>query len=167
MNCLKAQRWISLEMDGELSPRRAAALRAHLETCAACRQVREGWAQVGAELRARKAPAASTPEAAWADVRRAIRNQAPAAEPAAEWVFGAPLRWAAVAAVLLVLAGGAAIFLKKAPVRQAAREAATQVEMVETGLPDAAPMVYEDAESGLTVIWVVEANRKEGGHVGS
>ncbi|MFH0981190.1 MAG: anti-sigma factor [Planctomycetota bacterium] len=167
MNCGKAQRWISLEMDGELSPRRLSALRAHLEGCPSCRQVREDWVQVGAELRDRKPPAGQAPEAAWADVRRAIRNQAPAAEPAAEWVFGAPLRWAAVAAALLVMAGGAVLFMKKAPMREAAREPATQVEMVETGLPDAAPMVYEDAESGLTVIWVVEANRKEGGHVGS
>lgn len=165
MNCGKAQRWISLEMDGELSPRRLAALRAHLEGCPACRQVREDWVQVGAELRGRKAPAGPTAEAAWADVRRAIRNQVPAAP---EWVFGVPLRWVTVAAVLLIAAGGAFFFARTANVREAAaQEPATQVEMVETGLPDAAPMVYEDAESGLTVIWVVEANGKEGGHVGS
>jgi hypothetical protein len=34
-------------------------------------------------------------------------------------------------------------------------------------LPGATPMVYEDAESGTTVIWIVEANGKERGRAGT
>ena len=39
--------------------------------------------------------------------------------------------------------------------------------MVETSLPGAMMMVYEDKKSGMTMIWVVEANGEERGHAGS
>jgi len=42
---------------------------------------------------------------------------------------------------------------------------ASAVEWVETGLPKASTMVYEDQESGMVVIWVVEQNGGE--NVGS
>ena len=38
--CERAQQWISLELDGELSELELAALGRHLETCASCRAVR-------------------------------------------------------------------------------------------------------------------------------
>ena len=56
MNCEKAQKWISLDMDGELSPRRAARLHAHLDTCSICRRARNEWASVGVQMRERHVP---------------------------------------------------------------------------------------------------------------
>ena len=167
MNCEKAVKWISLEMDGELSPGRAARLRTHLDACPACFKVREAWASVGARLRERQVPQPKSPEAAWADVRRAIRNDQKEATEAEEiWIVGAPLRWAAAALLLMIVGAGLALTLQKG-VGGMARAGGTEVEFVETGLPDATPMVYEDAESGCTVIWVVEANGKKGKHAGS
>lgn len=168
MNCRKARAWISRELDGELAPRRQAVLRAHLDSCPGCRAVRDEWARIGAELRDRTVPQAQAPEAAWADVRRAIRLQGERKQPVEwGWIFGVPVRAAAV--IVLVVALGAGVFLaiQKPSVSAVARPARTEVETVETGLPGATPMVYEDAGTGLTVIWVVEQNGRGGGHAGS
>jgi predicted anti-sigma-YlaC factor YlaD len=167
MNCEKARKWISLEMDGELAPRRVARLQAHLEACAGCRKTRDEWASVGVRMRERQIPVLKSPEAAWADVRRAIRSdQDERYEEEESWVVGAPLRWAAAALLVMIIGSGLFLSLQKGAVGMA-RAGGTEVEFVETGLPDATPMVYEDSESGWTVIWVVEANGKKGKHAGS
>jgi predicted anti-sigma-YlaC factor YlaD len=164
MNCEKAQKWISLDRDGELSPRRMDRLHAHLDTCSMCRKVRNEWESVGVQMRKRHVPVMQSPEAMWVDVRRAIRqDQEEREETERAWVLGAPWRWAAMTLLVMILSCGLFIHFQK----RTMRGGATQVEFVETGLPDATPMVYEDAESGWTVIWIVEANGKEGGHAGS
>ena len=163
MNCRKAQQWISRDLDGELGARRKARLDMHLGSCEACRGVREQWSLAGARLRETRPAPAQSAEAAWADVRRAIRN-AGAREPIR--AFLPVVRWATVAALLVLLVGvGATWRLSRPPA--AVAEAGTKVEWAQTDLPGASPMVYEDAGSGLTVIWVVEADNKEGGHAGS
>ena len=43
MRCIDFQELISAELDGELDPREAAALEAHLTNCTACSQVREEY----------------------------------------------------------------------------------------------------------------------------
>ncbi len=170
MNCRKAQQWISLELDGELAPHDAAALAMHLAACPACRQVREQWRAVGEQLRTRPVPQVQTPESAWADVRRSIRLGGDTGRLAESLhVFGLGLRWAGV--ILAVFGLGASLFIalhgNPKSSAQLAKAGSTEVEWVETGLPDATPMVYEDAESGMTVIWVVENGLKEKGHAGS
>ena len=166
MNCEKARKWINLERDGELAPHRAARLHEHLDTCSICRKTRDVWASVGVHLRERHVPAMQTPEAAWTNVQRSIRKDREEREETEEVrVLGAPLRW--VTAMLLIMILGSSLFLtfQKSPAGMA-RGDATGVEFIETGLPDATPMVYQDAESGWTVIWIVEANSKDGGHAG-
>jgi len=167
MNCRKAQKWLSLELDGELSPSRKRALEAHLMSCAACRQVREEWGGLRDTFRAREVPAGLTAEAAWADVRRAIRTAGETAPERAWWTPG--MRWIAAAAAVLILAGVGVMTFKKEAVPEVAivPPDGGRVEWVETGLPGASPMVYEDIESGLVIIWVVEANHKEPPHAGT
>jgi hypothetical protein len=106
-------------------------------------------------------------EAAWQDVQRAIRLQEKAPIPAG---YGGSWRWASLTIALIVAAfigwrwpaapappGGM-------PIAAADR---TIVEWVETDLPDAMSMVYEDEETGLTVIWLlVQENGEESGHAG-
>jgi anti-sigma factor RsiW len=170
MNCKKARQWISRDLDGELDARRKAGLAVHLEGCPACRGIRESWGRVGIRLREAPAVPAQTPEAAWADVRRSIRKASDRASAPGLWVPVPAMRWAVVAAVVLVMGLFALRVLPwRGPARSAERLPAegTKVEMVETDLPGAAPMVYEDAGTGLTVIWVVEGDNKEGGHAGS
>ncbi len=170
MNCKKAKQWISQDLDGELHARRKVRLDAHLATCAACRGVREQWARVGLRLKAAPVAAAQTPEAAWADVRRAIRNAGATPDREVPWVLVPSMRWA-VAAAMAVAIGLFIVRTIQGPgpagVAAVQPEQGTTVELVETDLPGAAPMVYEDAGSGLTVIWVVESNGKEGDHAGS
>jgi len=165
MNCRTAQKWISAAMDGELSPRRRARLDRHLETCAGCRAAREAWGGYGVRLKA-GVPPAPPAEQAWLDIRRAIRTSRPEPEPAG--VPWARLRWAVAAAVVLLAAVSVPLFRRAGPAEQAGGAAPrTEVEMVETSLPGAMMMVYEDEESGMTMIWVVEANGEERGHAGS
>lgn len=165
MNCRDALKWISMDMDGELPERRRARLAEHLAGCATCRAARESWAVAGERFRAREIPGMPTAEAAWADVRRALRQQG-AREAPAPW--GTRLAWAAATAAVIGVVSFMAVWRGREPVApEVAAKPATEVEWVETGLPGATPMVYEDAESGWVVIWIVEANGKEKGHAGS
>jgi anti-sigma factor RsiW len=169
MNCRKVQEWISADLDGELDAGRKAKLTAHLTACVSCRELRVQWLAVGRQLRAEVVPQVQTPEAAWADVRRAIRNAAPEAAEETSWQPIFRLRWASIAAAVVVAAGLLSIVVLRRPSAPevAAAPQGSRVEWVETGLPGASPMVYEDEESGMVIIWVVEANNKEGGHAGS
>lgn len=167
MKCEKAKKWISLEMDGELLPRRANRLHAHFDTCLICQRTRNEWTSIGVRLRERHAPMMWTPDAAWAEVRRAIYNDQEKRKELGEApVLGAPLRWAVAALLIMIFGFGSFLTFQKSPIG-ISQTRATQVEFVETGLPDATPMVYEDTESGWTVIWVVEANGRKEGHAGT
>lgn len=172
MNCRRARRWISAMMDGELPAARRFALEQHLGACEGCRLAREEWSALGARFREQAVAPGLSGEAVWGDVRRAIRlaETGPAQEVAGAGLFGVRLRWAA-AALTVVFVGLAGLVVGRrllAPrAAELARGAAAHVESVETGLPGAMPMVYEDAESGVTIIWVVETNPQEDGHAGT
>lgn len=170
MNCDKAQRWMSLEFDDALSERRVERLNAHLAVCAKCREVREQWLRLRTACRSQTRAETPNAEEVWRDVQQALRN-----EPVAHH-DGALLLWEwlnlrrpalAFAAAMLLLAIGLGTWMLR--VKQASQRASprTLVEFVETGLPGAAPMVYQDIESGWTVIWVVEADDKEKKNAGT
>ena len=50
MRCTRAQRWLSRELDGELSPAQAAALRQHVAQCWSCQEVARSLRGVGDAL---------------------------------------------------------------------------------------------------------------------
>lgn len=170
MNCRKARKWISLDMDGELSVSRKEQLYNHIRRCGSCNAARDRWLGLGDQLRQRVGAPSQTAEAAWADVRRAIHlAKDENVEAGASWL-GLSWRRAAAAVSLLALVAAVGVGLRfrldrgtAAPVL--ARAPAAAVEWVETGLPKASTMVYEDQESGMVVIWVVEQNGGE--NVGS
>jgi predicted anti-sigma-YlaC factor YlaD len=161
MNCGKAQRWLSARRDGVLAEARARRLDAHLQDCPACREVAAALGAVTQRLQGRPSPAGPTPEVAWADVQRALRLQAdaPLREPFGSRAYSPWARWARIAAALVVLGAGAALFnfLRggSGSVGVANAAPATQVLRVTTGLADAPTMVYEDHETGWTVVWVL------------
>jgi len=113
MRCLKAGRWASDEIDGTLDARRSARLRRHLETCAACREIREDFAAIARDARELRTPEPS-PEA-WGRVRASLAATragaaaaAPAFRPAASFAaraFGLRTVATAAAAVMLVAGG--------------------------------------------------------------
>jgi anti-sigma factor RsiW len=156
MTCTDTERLLSKALDGAADPREQAALEAHLAACPHCAALREEWLRYRAFLQEPVAPA-QTAEALWADVQRAIRLQGDRSDEDAP-VFGWRLRWAgAIIAVVLLGAYGVGLGLRQQAgrvVEAAASDKAAQVEFVETDVPGASPLVYEDAETGLTVIWV-------------
>lgn len=166
MNCKTARKWISAAMDGELSLRHKARLQEHLQGCDECRRVQEAWSGYGAQMKAGLASSPS-PEQAWVDIRRAIRVSRPESVSEGFPVLWGRLRWAGVAAALLLTVSVLLVLRRPMAPTVAALAPRTEVESVETSLPGAMMMVYEDQESGMTMIWVVEANGKEQGHAGS
>lgn len=164
-----AERWLSMAMDGELSARRRAKLDAYLAADPSLAELRNEWVSIGDRYRTATVAPEQTPEAAWQDVRRAIRLQGET--PRGERIaLQSRMKWAgAVAAALLVMMGARMLLRAPDPSVWGAVAAAdrTEVEWVETDLPDAMSMVYEDADTGLTVIWVlVHENGEEDGHAG-
>lgn len=115
MRCLKARRWASDEIDGALDARRSARLKRHLETCAACREVREDFSAIARDARQLQTPEPS-PEA-WGRVRASLAASragagaaAPALRPSASFAaraFG--LRTVATAAAAVLLVGGGVV----------------------------------------------------------
>ncbi|MFT3767915.1 MAG: zf-HC2 domain-containing protein [Minicystis sp.] len=104
MSCATEDELIAL-LDGEVTENRAAALRAHLERCAACR---ETWASLDALRGDLAAPLAGVPLAGAAERILARIEAAPAARPARSrrragaWI-GAALGVAAVAAAIVLV----------------------------------------------------------------
>ncbi len=172
MNCRRAQQWIGLRHDDRLEPARVQHLAAHLAGCAACREFAAQVGAVGAQLRAQAVPAGPTPEAAWVAVQRAIRlADQPKAPAASWWGVGPWVRWASAAALAVAVAigglvrygGGPAGVVSEAPMVAAAPVQATEVVSVTTELAGASIMVYEDYDTGATVVWVEPA--EDGDHV--
>ncbi len=112
MRCIKARRWASDELDGVLDARRGARLRRHMETCAACREVRGDFSAIVRDARALRAPEPS-PEA-WGRIRASLAADraddaaaSPVRRPAESFsgrIFG--LRAVATAAAAVLLIGG-------------------------------------------------------------
>ena len=164
----KIERWMSQAMDGELSPRQLRKLESALAVHPEWSAARQPWEALGHSLRDRDVVPQRTAEAAWQDVQRAIRLQEEekAGLAAISWTW----RWAPAAAALIVAAFiGWRWMAAPAPVGFIPIAAAdrTVVEWVETDLPDAMSMVYEDEETGLTIIWLlVQENGEESRHAG-
>ncbi|MBU1910746.1 MAG: zf-HC2 domain-containing protein [Verrucomicrobia bacterium] len=168
MNCRKARKWISLDMDGELSVGRKEHLYNHIRRCGSCNALRDRWLSLGDRLRSRVGTPVQTAEAAWADVCRTIRLEKREEAWLPGLLVGLSWRWAATVVSMLVLGAalGTGIWFRSGRAwPMIARAPASVVEWVETGLPKASTMVYEDQESGLVVIWVVEQNGET--HAGS
>lgn len=159
MTCTKAERLLTRALDGELGAAERAALDAHLAACAACRDAERAWRQAGDLLRGAVVPAPPV-EVMQADVLRAIR-QLPR-QPAGASLPGWRLKWAtAIVAAVFVGILGLATWRLRAPATPAVAQAAPTVEWVEAELAGSSPMVYEDEESGMVVIWLMTAENDE------
>lgn len=175
MNCAHAQRLLSTLHDGALPTPPPSALAAHLAACPACRTFETGLTTTGAWLRTRPVPAGPTPEVVWANVQRTLRQGDPSAARTRhtrwDWLTARPWQFAGgavAAALILVVAlwGWGPADRSLAPVAAGhvgapAAAAApshgptTEVLHLSTGLAGASTMVYEDAQTGWTVIWVL------------
>ena len=156
----KLQRDVSRLRDGQLGPRRAGAVRRALAESAELAGLEATFREIGDRVRDQPVSGGRAPEAVWQDVQRAIRlggQEAGAAAGPVAW----PRRWAAGA--LTAVAGAVVIgwMLARNPV--AAAVVPVEVEFAGTELPGATTLVYQDQETGLTVIWVMEEDRRNHG----
>ena len=154
--------------DGELSLRRRAKLDAYLAQNPELQALRDDWASIGSRMQTEPVPRGRTPEATWANVQRSIRLGEDPGPAVPDWHFGSRLRVAGttMAALLAVLAVAWFTWLAPRDAPQVAEREPIEVEWVETDLPDAVSMVYQDQETGWTVIWVM-AEEETNGQVGS
>lgn len=160
MNRRRLEEWISRDLDGTLPPDQQAELRAIEAADPSLAVLRDHWKRLGTALREQPVRGMPDPALAWQDVRRAIRI-AGAQDRKERESFGWRLGWAgaALATALLVFVmmgsrrtGSPAELARSVPLR------GVEVEFVETDLPDASPMVYQDEESGWTIVWVAAAD---------
>ncbi len=118
MKCAAAQELISEYMDGALGPVREAKLKAHLESCRDCRELAGDFAAI---VRGAKGLLSLEPSSAvWPRIAAGVKDslqEAPAlAREKRSWLGSfwslAGLRYAAAAALILVVVGGLVIWQK-------------------------------------------------------
>ncbi len=156
MNCRAAERLMSAERDGTLSPTERVALEAHVAGCASCHQAREAIAAAAASWRARDARIATPDvERAWHAIRRQMRaDEAAPKSTAARWWMRA--LWTGIPAV-----GAAALALVvwsrgRLPVVDPETAAASWAQFVEVDGGSSTPTVMIDEASGWVVVWAGE-----------
>ncbi len=107
MRCGKAQRLISIALDGELDPERDQALRAHLTGCGECRRVATSFQQLG---RALDVAHAAEPKWGFAErlAARIANSEQPPTARFVPWLRG---RLPALAAGTAAFCAGAALVI--------------------------------------------------------
>lgn len=157
MDCRAAQHLISAERDRTLPAGERASLEAHVAVCPTCRQAREVLAaSAAAWQRADRAAAIPPVETAWHDIRRAIRNSAPAGRRASSWWMRAV--WAGVPAL-----GAAALAMvvwmrPVQPKDDLATVAASWSQFVEVDASVTPPVVTVDESSGWVIVWAGDSD---------
>ena len=158
-------KWISRYLDGELPLPRRDQIARELETSGEARRIKADFEAIGERLRETPVPEARPAEAVWADVRREIRLTRMDRGPES-WVFGSRVQWvgAMMVAVLvgLTIWSGIRAIDPSAPASFGSTVA--EVEWMETDVPGATTMLYQDEETGLTVIWMMEPNEGDQSH---
>ena len=157
MTCRKVRKLIPLAAGGDLSPRRARAVRAHLDACPACRAELEDLqtALAGFKAAARAEKVIDWSESEWkalmarvaagagADERAPVRAPRPMLLP----------RWAAASVIgaFLGLAVLSALFRGPSPHPELATAPGTRGQDVLT-------MTMVSPDTGLQVVWILDKN---------
>jgi anti-sigma-K factor RskA len=159
---------LSRYLDGDLTPREREAMETRLAESGELQGLKADFEAVGQTLRAWPTPAGPTPEAAWADVQRRLRLEREEQAGEAETGFwGSRLAWASAMMTVVLVALGVWIAANRPGMPALAATEPAEVEWVETDLPGAMTMVYQDDDTGLTVIWVQEDENGEPANVES
>jgi len=164
MKCQKIEKWIPRLAGNELPAKKAARVKAHFEKCAGCRKEA---AEFEAALKAARALARADEPLDWSEAewRHLLRNVTAAKiEKKKAWA-GWPLKPALAGALLLLLiAAGTFLLLKKAPV-QPDIQAALKTPAVSAAKPAPQPgkqevqsMTIVSKETGLKIIWFFNKN---------
>lgn len=160
MNRELAEVYLSRAIDGELPPRQQADLDAWLAAHPTERELAEQWSRIGVLTRS-VAAAEPVPdvELAWQDIRRAIRTAAP--EPVPVRLFPWRLAWAGGIVGALCVTALVVSQWQSAPDGAVAQTGTAQVDWVDSGLPGSSPMIMQDEDSGLAVVWLLPAGQDD------
>ncbi len=153
MKCAVAQEWISVSLDEDLGAKRQARLDAHLEACPACRMLVRDLEVIVQQARKLSSPEPSP--SVWPKVAAAVRESFLAAPEAGRdkknwfavlWTRPA-WRYAAVAALFLVIGG--AVIIQQKPWKTAGAATENSVEYTLAKLQEA-QVYYEKAIQSLS-----------------
>lgn len=179
MNCRDSESLILAERDGALDPSQLAALSDHVAACPACRALRRDLTPALEAYRT-TVQAVPVPDAdeAWRELQGRLRAPAPDRQrgPLAPVIwFAAPLAAAAAIAFALLVNRPAPA---PAPPSEASLTTAriappppplhdpsfiAGADFVEAGDPEAATIVFVDAESGWLVVWAAATDTHTSG----
>jgi anti-sigma factor RsiW len=165
MTCRKVRRFISLAAGDDLEPRRAAAFRAHLAACPACRAELEAFRADLAELKAaaRAEGVAGWTEAEWKATMARMRAEANGTVPSPAREAGpafAP-RWAAASAIGIVLGLVVMGVLFRGPSPRPDTKASAGGSgpvAAGSGEQDRLTMTLVSPETGLQIVWILDKN---------
>lgn len=165
MTCRKVRKLIPLAAGDDLRPRPAAAVRAHVAACPACRAELESFRAALAGIRSvakAEGAAADWTEHEWnalmaratAEARRAGQAPVPQARPAFR------PRWAAASALgaLIGLAVLGVLFRGPSPRPDTAAGSAKTLVAAGTGEQDKLTMTMVSPETGLQIVWILDKN---------
>jgi len=164
MNCKKAERWIPLAAGNDLSDKKAAAVRHHLEGCPDCRK---DAAELERALRAAKTLAGAERAGDWSDAEwRSFLRSVTAGGIQKKRIWAVlPLKPVLAGGLGLVfLAFGSFLLLKKPPAPLITRAAAERPPIELTvpkgsiGRPDITSKTIVSKETGLKIIWFYNKN---------
>lgn len=164
MTCRKVRRLIPLAAGDDLEPRRAAAFRAHLAACPACRAELAAFRAELAGIRdvAKAEGIAGWTEAEWKATMARVRAEANGSTPSSARAAGpafAP-RWAAASAVgiILGLIVMGVLFRGPAPRPDSAPGAGSASLAAGSGEQDRLTMTMVSPETGLQIVWILDKN---------
>lgn len=164
MTCHKVRKLIPLAAGGDLRPRPAAAVRAHVDACPGCREELERFRAAMAEIKA-EARARSVVE--WGEVewntlmaRVAAETRGAAKAPGRAGVRVLQIRWAAASVlgaflclvVLNMLFRGPALRPGRMPERGGNAVASKDSRQDQVAITMVSP------DSGLQVVWILDKN---------
>ena len=151
------EQWMSMAMDGELSDGQLKQLEDHLGHKIQLDARYEKWKSFGPLLNSTIPASEVSPSQAAAEVLERIH--ADEIRPSSFWAMYS--KWITSCAIFLLLVGVASWLTFGATSPQLA-----EVESVETDVPGATTMIYEDEENELVVIWLL-SEQVEVDHAGS
>lgn len=165
MTCRKIRRLLPLAAGDDLGPRRARAVRTHLEACPDCRRELEAFRAALEEAKA-EARREAVPEwggGEWRALMARVADPAGERRPA-ESGAGRRLprpRWAAASALGAVIGLAVLTFLFRAPVPGPERTTANAGLSLEAAAPreqDVVSVTMVSPETGLQVVWFFDRN---------
>jgi len=164
MTCRKVRKLIPLAAGDDLRPRPAAAVRAHVAACPACRAELESFRAALAAVRAaaRAEAVGDWTESEWRSLMARAASEAKAAGQAPEGAARPAFqpRWAAASVIgaclgLVVLS---MLFRGPSQSRDAMTAAAGLPAAAGAGGQDTLTMTLVSPETGLQIVWILDKN---------